>query len=86
MRYLNSKQLKELYRRLKFRRWINVQLQQAGGDEYLKRLEADIGVEPGHFRRELNKGLLPDRKNEDREGAAGLAKDLPPILTALRKV
>lgn len=86
MRYLNGKKLQELYRRMTYRMWIKSQLQQAGGDEYLKRLEVDIGAEPGHFRRELEKGLLPGRKAEPKDGAAGLDLSLPPILALLRKV
>ncbi|WP_273205213.1 hypothetical protein [Marinobacter subterrani] len=86
MRYLNSKKLQELYRRMTYRKWIKSQLQQAGGEEYLKRLEVDIGAEPGHFRRELEKGLLPDRKIEGSNGAAGLDLHLPPIVALLKKV
>lgn len=86
MRYLNGKKLQELYRRMTYRKWIKSQLQQAGGEEYLKRLEVDIGAEPGHFRSELEKGLLPERKIEGSDGAAGLDLRLPPILASLRKV
>lgn len=85
MWYIKGKQLRDLYRRMKFRRWIRDQLQQTGGDEYIERLEVDIGVEPGHFRRELEKGLLRERKARGSYGAAGPIADLPPILATLRK-
>lgn len=83
---IKGKQLQELYRRMKFRRWIKSQLQQAGGEDYLRRLEIDIGAEPGHFRRELGKKLIPEKKIGGRDGAAGLTPDLPPILATLRKI
>ncbi|MBC7184729.1 MAG: hypothetical protein H5U30_14300 [Marinobacter sp.] len=86
MLYLNVKELHELYRRIKFRSWIERELQQAGGADYLKRLEIDIGVEPGHFRRELDEKLIPEKKSEGKDGAASLALRLPPIRALLRRV
>ena len=85
MRFPNSKKLHALYRQMKYRRWIRSQLEQAGGADYLKRLETDIGAEPGHFRRELEERLIPERKTESSDGAAGLNLHLPP-LASLRKV
>ncbi|WP_373000085.1 hypothetical protein [Marinobacter sp.] len=86
MRDLNVKKLHELYRRMKYRRWIKNQLQQAGGEDYLKRLEVDIGAEPGYFRRELEERLIPAEKSEGGKSAAGLNLRLPPLGTLLRKV
>jgi len=86
MRYLDVKRLQELYRRMKYRNWIKSQLQQAGGEDYLKRLEVDIGAEPGHFRRELKKSLASENIIEGNNGAAGLYLRLPPIRGSLRKV
>ncbi len=85
MHFPNSKKLQTLYRQMKYRRWIRIQLQQSGGADYLRRLEVDIGAEPGHFRRELKRRLIPERKAEGNGGAAGLDLHLPP-LTSLRKV
>ncbi|MTJ00546.1 MAG: hypothetical protein FH752_18220 [Marinobacter adhaerens] len=85
MRFPNSKKLQTLYHQMKYRRWIRNQLKQAGGADYLRRLEVDIGAEPGHFRRELERRLIPERKSEGNSGAAGLDLHLPP-LTSLRKV
>ncbi|WP_296932227.1 hypothetical protein [uncultured Marinobacter sp.] len=85
MRFPNSKKLQTLYRQMKYRRWIRSQLEQAGGADYLRRLETDIGAEPGHFRRELEKRLISKRKAKGSDGAAGLDLHLPP-LTSLRKV
>jgi len=84
MRVLNSKNLQDLYRRMKYRRWIKSQLQQAGGEDYLRRLEIDIGAEPGHFRRELEERLIPEKKVECGDGAEGLHCHLP-RLVLLRK-
>ena len=85
MHFPNGKKLHALYRQMKYRRWIRSQLEQAGGADYLRRLEVDIGAEPGHFRRELERRLIPERKAEGNGGAAGLDLHLPP-LTSLRKV
>lgn len=85
MRFLNGKELQDLYRRMKYRRWIKSQLQQAGGEDYLRRLEIDIGAERGHFRRELEESLIPEKKVGGGDGAAGLNLHLPP-LASLRKV
>ncbi|WP_449286534.1 hypothetical protein [Marinobacter sp. PE14] len=86
MRYLNGRKLKELYRRIKYRSWIKSQLQQTGGEDYLKRLEIDIGAEPGHFRRELEEKLIPEKKTEGSEGAAGLNLRLPHLSSSPGKV
>lgn len=86
MRYLNGKKLKALYRRLRYRSWIKSQLQQAGGADYLERLEVDIGAEPGHFRRELEEKLITEKKSEGSKGATGLNLRLPPLSSSPGKV
>jgi hypothetical protein len=84
MHFLDRKNLQHLYRRMKYRKWIKSQLQQAGGEDYLRRLEIDIGAEPGHFRRELEEKLIPEKKVEGGDGAADLHCHLP-RLVLLRK-
>lgn len=86
MRDFRIKKLHKLYRRMKYRSWIKGELKQAGGAEYLKRLEIDIGAEPGHFQRELEARLIPEKRSEGVDGATGQDLRLPPILTSLRKV
>jgi len=86
MRDFSITKLHELYRRMKHRSWIKGEMQQAGGAEYLKRLEIDIGAKPGHFQRELEARLIPEKRSEGINGATGPGLRLPPILTSLRKV
>jgi len=71
---------------MKYRSWIKRQLQQAGGAEYLRRLEIDIGAEPGHFRKELEEGLISGKKFGSINGATGRSLGLPPIRAYLSKV
>ena len=77
MHFPNSRKLQTLYRQMKYRRWIRIQLQQSGGADYLRRLEVDIGAAPGHFRRELKRRLIPERKAEGNGDQAGLDPHLP---------
>lgn len=81
MSYRNLEKLHELFSRMKYRSWIRSQLQQAGGEDYLKHLEVDIGAEPGYFRSELDKKLIPGKKRakEESNGAAGWNSPLPSI-------
>lgn len=58
MRLFHFISLHDAYRRLQHRNWIKRQLTQAGGADYLRRLEEDIGAEPRHFRNELEKPLF----------------------------
>lgn len=58
MRQFHFTSIREFVRRLQYRSWIRQQLAQAGGADYFTRLEEDIGAEPGHFRKELDKPLF----------------------------
>lgn len=47
-----------LFRRFVFRRWIKRELEIRGGEEYLKALERDIGLEEGFFRAQCVKSVF----------------------------
>lgn len=69
--------LQQLFSQIKYRSWIRRQLNQAGGREYLARLERDIGAEPGHFQRELQKGLIRRRPQNGDTRPASWPSSLP---------
>ncbi len=72
MRQIHFRSFRNFVRRLQHRQWIRNQLAQAGGADYLRRLEEDIGAEPGHFRKALEAPLFSvNRGNRDsRRGAS----------------
>lgn len=72
MRQIHFRSFRKFVRRLQHRHWIRNQLAQAGGADYLRRLEEDIGAEPGHFRKALEAPLFSvNRGNSDsRRGAS----------------
>ncbi len=85
MHNINVSKLHELYRRMKYRSWIKRQLQQAGGADYLRQLEIDIGAAPGHFRRELENTPVSGEKIGKDADPTGVNLRLPSIHISLIK-
>lgn len=85
MQKINASKLHKLYRRMKYRNWIRRQLQQAGGADYLRQLETDIGAAPGHFRRELEETLISGERAEKGADATGVKLRLPSMPMSLIK-
>lgn len=50
--------VRRLSKRLIFRSWIRRELEIKGGEEYLKALERDIGLEEGFFRAQCVKSVF----------------------------